>query len=438
MSKYIHCGKWNKKYKYIALSAIFAFFTNYIFGYTFNDYLDEIKIGKATDNNKNNEHIIINYIFRYLGIIIFSFILYKYEVYIKNNIFKINSEEIIFKSSSIKLIYNNSKENSKNKIIISPLFIILIMIIMVLQEISEDIFYKSGLRALDFWMFELPLLSYFNLKYFKVKIHRHHKLVIYLNLIFCGILKIIYLIFAANVGEDNDKKEINIVKIYREYWGVIPLGIITYLIIIISRAFALSEIKVLIEYKYISPIKLLIIYGIIGTIITTIIGIISTFIECNNSTLSLYLKICQIKDNNIMYFEHFKIWLEDEINISGIFLLLIGIIMNFFYRLFYILIIKNLTAIHIIFSNLFSAYLLAIIGYINNYINNHFHIHINFFIIVFIFIINIIIFIGLLIYLEMIELDFCNLNYNLKKTIIERSIKDYELEIDNEEDEIKD
>jgi len=45
---------------------------------------------------------------------------------------------------------------------------------MVLQEISEDIFYKSNLRALDFWMFELPLLSYFNLKYFKFKIYLHH------------------------------------------------------------------------------------------------------------------------------------------------------------------------------------------------------------------------------------------------------------------------
>ena len=51
---------------------------------------------------------------------------------------------------------------------------------------------------------------------------------------------------------------------------------------------------------------------------------------------------------------------------------------------------------------------------------------------------------GLLIYLEIIELDFCNLNYNLKKTIMGRSIQDYELENDNdndndnEEDDLKD
>ena len=61
MSKYIHCGKWNKNYKYILLTAIFAFFTNYIFGYTFNDYLEEIKMFNFFTNNNN--HIIINYFF---------------------------------------------------------------------------------------------------------------------------------------------------------------------------------------------------------------------------------------------------------------------------------------------------------------------------------------------------------------------------------------
>ena len=450
MSKFLHCGRWNKNYKFILLTAIFAFFTNYIFGYTFNDYLDEIKIynrtndtdkvnatGNHTNNNNNNNHVIINYFFRYLGLILFSFILYKIDFFYKNKIFKDNSEYNIFKSSSIKLIYNNFEENIKNKIIISPLFILLIMIIMALQEISEDIFYKSNLRALDFWMFELPLLSYFNLKYFKFKIYRHHKLVIYLNIIICGILRIIYLIVVIN--DDEDRKKNSIFEYYSKNLGIIPFGIITYLMIMISRAFALSEIKVLMQYKYLSPIKLLIIYGIIGAIITIIIGIISSFIECNKIISFSVLKICRIKDNKYesYFFENFRIWWNDEFNISGIFLLLTGIIMNFFYRLFYILIIKNLTAIHIIFSNLFYTNLLGSIRYIKILINSEDNNNINL-INIFILFIHIIIFIGLLIYLEMIELNFCKLNYNLKKTIIERSMQDYELEIDNEEDEIND
>ena len=364
-----------------------------------------------------NNHIIINYIFRYLGIIFFSLPLYKYESLV---------------------IDDNSEENHKNEKFNSLLFITLIMIIMVLQEISEDIFYKSNLRVLDFLILQLPLLSFFNLKYFKIKIYLHHKLSIYFNLIICGIYKIIYLIFVIN-NDGNDSKEKSVFKYYNEYWGIIPLGIITYLIIMIGRAFALSEIKVLMQYKYYSPIKLLIIYGIIGTIITTIIGIISTFIECNKFYSSLALKICKIKDNtDITYLENFKIWWKDEINITNItniILLIIGIIMNFLYRLFYFLTIKYLTAIHIIFSFIFYSYILGWIGNLikNNNKNTAF-------IYVFILIMHLIISFGLLIYLEIIELDFCNLNYNLKKNIIERSIQDYELENDNdnEEDDLKD
>ena len=414
MSKFLHCGRWNKNYKFILLTAIFAFFTNYIFGYIFNDYLDEIKMFNLTNDNN---HIIINYLFRYLGLILISFILYKYE------------------SNSRMTIYNNSQENIENQINISPLFILLIMIIMVLQEISEDIFYKSSLRALDFWMFELPLLSYFNLKYFKFKIYRHHKLVIYTNLIICGILKILYLISSIN---DNNKeiKNNSVFKYYSESWGVIPFGIFIYIIIMTSRDFALSEIKILMQYKYFSIFNILIIYGFIGIILTVIIGIISTFIECNKYYSASVLKICKIKDNtNKIYLENFKIWWNDEINIINIIILLIGVILNFFYRLFYILIIKNLTAIHIIFSFLFYTYFLGMIGNIKNYLDNKNDNISSLLSDALVLTIHTVVFIGLLIYLEMIELDFCDLNYNLKKSIMDRSIQDYELEIDVEEDE---
>ena len=202
MSKYIGCGKWNKNYKYIILTTIFAFFTNNIFGYIFNDFMDEIKIFEIIINEDNNNHIIINYIFRYLGLILFSYILYRFNLNNKKKIFKRNYVQ----TSSIRLIYNNSEENTKNKIIISPLFIVLVMIIMALQEISEDIFYRSNLRALDFWILELPLLSYLNSKYFKFKIYLHHKLVIYLNVFILCIYKIIYLILVMNDNDEDRKK----------------------------------------------------------------------------------------------------------------------------------------------------------------------------------------------------------------------------------------
>jgi len=208
MSKYLHCGEWNKNNKYIFLTAFFAILTYCNYGYIFSDYLDEFNI-------KDNNHIIINHTFCYVGLIIFSASLYKYESWI---------------------IGDYPEENDENKIIISPMFILIIMIIMVVQEISEDIFYKSKLRALDFWMLELPLLSYLNLKYFKFRIYLHHKLVIYLILIVCSIENLIKLIIFTK-----DRNEDLVFNYYKENRRVIPLGILSYLIIMISRAFALSD-----------------------------------------------------------------------------------------------------------------------------------------------------------------------------------------------------
>jgi len=189
---------------------------------------------------------------------------------------------------------------------------------------------------------------------------------------------------------------------------------LTYLIIITSRAFALSEIKILMQYKYLSPIKLLIIYGIIGVIITIITGAISSLVECS---ISSELEICKIKDikTGKIYLENFRIWIDyTKINFGKICLFLIGLTTYFLNRLFYFFIIRNLTIMHIIFSNIIYSYFLLLIGFIIIKINKK-DINNNYLGIFIDIIIQIVVIFGFLIYLEIIELDFCNLNYNLKK-----------------------
>ena len=74
---------------------------------------------------------------------------------------------------------------------------------------------------------------------------------------------------------------------------------------------------------------------------------------------------------------------------------------------------------HFIFCNLIYLFMLQITDLILDIIFNSFYIMNLFNIAPFICS-----FIGFLIYLEIIELNFCNLNYNLKKYINERCIKD--------------
>ena len=126
---------------------------------------------------------------------------------------------------------------------------------------------------------------------------------------------------------------------------------------------------------------------------------------------------------------------------------------------YYILIIKNLTPIHSIFSNLTYSFLLQLMGYFYENLNKLLYQNqynndedkkdtkeypdYSFLNLIFLgFITQIIVFFGLLVYLEIIELNFCKLNENLRRYIIRRSIEDYELnkidkitDNDKEEDE---
>mgnify|MGYP006988996893 FL=1 len=103
------------------------------------------------------------------------------------------------------------------------------------------------------------------------------------------------------------------------------------------------------DLKYISPNKLLMFYGVIGTLICLIICIVSTFIKCSisiedpKSSFSYY--ICKVKDTsktNISasdnYMESFSIYFS---NFKGVEILaelariLLGMIAFFFNKYFY-------------------------------------------------------------------------------------------------------
>ena len=150
------------------------------------------------------------------------------------------------------------------------------------------------------------------------------------------------------------------------------------------------------------------------------------------------MNICKIKDSNkktylenfSLYFDNFE-GLKDIKNISiELFIIFFGIITNYFYVFFYILIIKYLTPMHIIFLNLIYTVFLSFVGSIYNGLwdindndTNKSKINVLFFLDI---LIRIIVFFSLLVYLEFLVLNFCNFNYNLKESIIERSIKEYE------------
>jgi hypothetical protein len=161
------------------------------------------------------------------------------------------------------------------------------------------------------------------------------------------ILKIVTIILSF-FDENSSTLEI----LYVPYPWLIPIGIFIYFGMKIMRAYIKTQIKWYMDIKYVSITKLLMIYGIIGTIFYTIICIITTFTECSKAKINDYF--CEtVGDKDKKYFASFKLYFKDiflQFPLQEIILLTIGILGFSFYKFFSLMIIKNLTPIHLVFS----------------------------------------------------------------------------------------
>ena len=436
MTKLITIGKYNKHLKNIFLSSFFLILTNFLYGFKFSENFDPIRVFDTDLQKKLFPHTYIHDIFRYFGIIILSIILYKCQKTIfsetKKNKYKkvkeVNQEQFNI-SSTIILIHNSPKIKNVN-----IQFIIMIITIWVIQRFLIDLFYKLGLRDLDFWMLELIIVSNLNAYMFNSKIYKHQTFAIHFNTFFCGLLKLAsFLISFILIKTDNSYKN----NIY-----LIPIGFISYIFIMFLRSYVNSKIKCFMDLKNISPLKLIMLYGIIGMVISCSICALSTFFPCKDPEF-----ICSVNsntNNSTYFFKNFIVYYEKLSNqnfnddskaykelVIEILINILGTIFNFFHIFFYVLIIKHLTPVYIIFSNsiyyLFIEIYLLIYSLITNkilYENKNILIK---------HIIDIseelISLIGFIIFLELIELNFCGMNYNLRKSIMARSIIDSNTDI---------
>ena len=376
------------------------------------------------------QHIIIHNIYLNVGIIIFSLILFHYE----KKMFKNDKKKKKTGSVVVELIHDDIEKELQEK---SLLNIIIVIILYNIQDILTVLFFQNDFRCLNLWILELPLLSFFNFKLLNSKLHSHHKFAICLSVIFCLTTKLITILIFSFSDEDL------VYHIYK-YKYLIPVGIIYYLIIITIRAYTVTEMKIFMDLRYISPSKILIIYGIIGFLINFLICIISTYNKCLTIG-DIDIHLCKINNNtnpNEKYLENFFIYfkiLKDSINNDKTYEVIIEVLVSFFGALtyfcsiyFYILIIHYLTSVHVIFYSLIYAFSIRISNIICGYVfgivespfknkKMIFEYIIEFFLA---FFSDITAGFGILIYLEVIELDFCNFSYNVRISIMKRSDDD--------------
>jgi hypothetical protein len=260
---------------------------------------------------------------------------------------------------------------------------------------------------------------------FNVKLYNHQKLS-FLIIIFPFIFKVGTIILSIISCDDNDPG-----IIYLKNKLIIPIGIILYFIILISDSYILTKIKLFMDIRFISIPEVLMYFGLFGFIICLIITFATSYIKCPH----FQKDICDIPsiENNktIYYFENYKIYFSELKNnlIEEIILNLINSFSFFLGYFFSLQIIKFLSPIHYIFCIplyfFFQKFFLAIINLCKEhklFSDNKIEY------ILWKFILDIagdlISILGLMIYLEIIELNFCNFNYDIRESIIIRARHD--------------
>ena len=427
----ISCGEINKSLLFIILMSIFMVLNQYIYGFIYIECFYKMNIYKILynaiiDSDKEDfpHHRVFDPLFSYLGVIFISLFFLPKEKNKKNDE---NDNEMINKRESsnmlmIKLIHNDNFNyfSQKKGIII----FILLLILWVLEE-NLILIYVDIFQDLDFWFFELIFISYFFSKNFIFKIYSHQKLGIAICIGIGSLLKI----YNITITFLSSEKEI----FYTKY-PFLCFFIIFYFLIIIARSFVNTQLKILMDLKFVSYRILLVYYGAVGATICLITGIVTSYVSCPD-----YMKdyICKIKYDNNLYYDEVHNYIESWQNfLVRLIVIVLGIITFFLNKLFFTLIIKFYTPIHVIFSFpiqffIEKLFLLIFTGLFfpsqlltGDNLKKKFSLDISG---------DITSIIGFLIYLEIIELNFCGLSFNLKKNIILRGEKDYRhsLALDN-------
>ena len=401
MAKLITFGKYYHKYKFILI--YIATITPFYYLY-FSD--NDIRIPFLKDEHFPKV-IVVYEIFRFFGKIIFGIIFYKIEL---GNILSGKERENMEeeeKNDKFKLIVYEERDQIPAVSIIT-MFLLLspYLISFKLGQYLCDI----GFFGLDLYMTELLFVILSKILFFNTIIYLHQKLAIFVYLFFPIILEItkIIIIFQDDKGE-----------IFVKYPWTTALVIFLFLLIYFCQGYIVCKLKYYFDLRFISESKILIIFGLLGTMIFLLWSLIANFIECKNDTFSE--TVCQIHDDkSLLYFDNFivffkNIWKEDRsdfINVMYILLMVIKIALSAFQFFLAFLIIKVLGPEYYILSETLVKFILNFIHFIYYIFSGKLTLNFGLSLLAELFCVF-----GISIYLELIELNFCGLNKNISKNI---------------------
>ena len=433
MGKIFALGKYNKLYKYIWIYIAIRVINEYFFGTSFPTKL----VFKIFEPQNYPPTIIIQEVFNYFGAFILSLFLNHYEKkqmseLKEKEIFNHNDMDSSTSSSKIEYIYVEQEISSRA----SSLSIIFPIIFSIISTTLMFLYTHIGLKGLDIWVFDLFFMAILTKIIFDRPIYAHRKIAISILIIFSTIFK---LVSTFLMMYDNNRR-----LLYKNHAAIIPFGIIAYIMLSLLRNYTICKIKWLLDVKYVTISSLLITYNLIGTIIFLIVSFPISFKKCADkeefddidlichATIEKDKKIEYYFDEYTYFFNH--LWQIDKLVITNIFyiiLFLVRIFLNFLRILYSILIIKHLSPEFYLCPASIYFLIIKILDLINAIIGKE-----NISPEIFNSMAEFVSIFGIMIFLELIELKFLNLNVNIRKNIELRSMIEYQIfNEDEEEDE---
>jgi len=434
--KYIGIGKCSKYYFYILVAFISEFTIGLLFGLNYSNRFHPLRIIPITP--KLSMHPFFKNFINFTGILSGGIILYFLQ--------KLYDQK---KEGEISI---NKYERIKNKILgrkkgSIKLSLIIIGLLFPIYNILSDFF------DIKLWMFEIVYICFLSFLMLKINISTHKKIAI---IIMVGPLLIISLIsfsIPRTYCENNkycNKSPFEIININYGGYYYIPLFLIIYEVITFIKDYTWVKSKFLMDIRYIHPYKILLFTGTIGIIISSIMIYICSNVPCNtfnnvmkvnytyyindNETIDLSNELCSLTDYNYkkftldLYYDNYFILFRRYAKFDRDILIEIFILIPLFFIMCMIksycliMIIKYLEPNNILIIENFYYFNRAIARIIANKGDEKYITKAQFTLNI---IQEIITIICNMIYTEILELKFCNLDYDLKRNIKKRSDDDY-------------
>lgn len=359
------------------------------------------------------QHKLIRVLYSYMSCFIFGYIFYKISKKIRQNKDKQKNQKTAEMKSARKLIYKKFTPSRQSKILLLIVSAVFPLQIVIRKLIS---FYKVG--DLDLWIFNIFFLSIFMHYFLGYNIYKHQKY----SLIFIYITNLCLLVYGSFIpkikGKDSSIKMLGFLSI-----------LLLFVYIILSCASSSSKVlfKYLMDLKYMSPYKLIYIMGIFGFFFTLITLIITSSINCQNIQNR---NNCKVYNNQtkLFYYDSIPIYFSNlhnkiKTNKTSFFVEIIIVtpiilFVNFAQFTFNMLIILYLNPNYILINDCLYYSVKKLLEFIKD--------PSSYYLVKFIveYIAEMLAILGYMIYLEIIELRFCGLDSDIKKHIIDRSIRD--------------